>query len=699
MYFFLMLALSTNNAKSISATFTDTAPVIDGYIEEIWQITDTVYDFVQYMPYENKKILEQTVVYLLYDKNNLYIAFRCHTNNRRPVAHLMGGEDWVCLYLDTFNNKTTAYFFRVTASGIQEDGIILDDGRQFDFSWDGVWYSAVRCYDDRYEVEIKIPFKSIRYDKKVSEWGANFKRFIPINQETDFWVLPSQREGLRVSKFGVLTGINPKSSGHYLEFYPEGIFRYENYYGVNKKFLPQISLNLKWDLTSQSAINTTIHPDFAQIESDPYTLNLSQYPIYLMENRPFFVEGSDIFKMANFDDRAGFYQPLEIFYSRSVGKSLNDRPVPIIGGLKFTSKATRWNTGFLGVLTDSLETEPEKWFSVVRIKRSIFENSALGLLLSGMHRNETQYNYTLGTDFAYRFRTSQLLFQSAVSDYQGKVGLAFTGGFKGYIGNFLTKMGFQTIDDSFDVREIGYVPWIGRKSISITSGPYREFASGFIQNLFCGLGIQYGKEPGVMDWSKVLNVEFSGYFRNNWTLDIKTKYGSVYQTVANYNTKDIDLWLWGTNSKTYDVSLGIWYNYGYNYLRNCLGYQGSEYLWCAYYLFSRFSLIIESNTWVEWDNKKVIIAITPVVTPRIEFRISKDAKFSVFNEFVFTTPGTDFGKTEYLTNRFGFLFSYNFKPKSWLYIALNDYRVQDETDRLTLKNQVGAIKAKYLIYF
>jgi hypothetical protein len=116
-------------------------------------------------------------------------------------------------------------------------------------------------------------------------------------------------------------------------------------------------------------------------------------------------------------------------------------------------------------------------------------------------------------------------------------------------------------------------------------------------------------------------------------------------------------------------------------------------------LFSRFSLIIESNTWVEWDNKKVIIAITPMVTPRIELRISKDAKFSVFNEFVFTTPGTDFGKTEYLTNRFGFLFSYNFKPKSWLYIALNDYRVQDETHRLKVQNQIGAIKVKYLLYF
>ncbi|MGB9721990.1 MAG: hypothetical protein ACPL28_11005 [bacterium] len=317
-----------------------------------------------------------------------------------------------------------------------------------------------------------------------------------------------------------------------------------------------------------------------------------------------------------------------------------------------------------------------------------------------MRTDGVQYNYGLGIDLAHRFKAHQLLFQSAVSNYQGKLGTAFTGGFKGYLGNLLTKIGFHTITDSFDVRDIGYVPWAGRKSISITTGPYREFASGFIQNLFLGPGVLFVKEPGVIDWSKMLNLEFDFYFRNNWTLNLKTKYGSVYETVADYITKDIDLWVWGTNSKTYDASLGLWYNYSYNYLRNWLGYQGSGYFWCAYYLFSRLSLMIESNTWVELDTTSTIFAITPIVTPRVEFRVSKDISFALFNEFVFTTQGTDFEKTKILSNRFGFLFSYNFKPKSWLYIALNDYRKQNEFNReLELQNQIGVFKVKYLFYF
>ncbi|GAI63694.1 unnamed protein product, partial [marine sediment metagenome] len=72
---------------------------------------------------------------------------------------------------------------------------------------------------------------------------------------------------------------------------------------------------------------------------------------------------------------------------------------------------------------------------------------------------------------------------------------------------------------------------------------------------------------------------------------------------------------------------------------------------------------------------------------------------SIFNHLLFETPETDFGETDLLSNRLGVLFSWNFKPKSWLYIAFNDYQVADEDGKLRLQDRIGAIKAKYLIYF
>jgi hypothetical protein len=103
--------------------------------------------------------------------------------------------------------------------------------------------------------------------------------------------------------------------------------------------------------------------------------------------------------------------------------------------------------------------------------------------------------------------------------------------------------------------------------------------------------------------------------------------------------------------------------------------------------------------WTEWDTTSTIIAVTPRLTPRVRLNLSKDMELSIFNEFVMEAPGVDLQDTELLSNRIGLLFSWNFRPKSWLYIALNDYRVQDEYGNPRLENQIGAIKAKYLFYF
>jgi hypothetical protein len=240
------------------------------------------------------------------------------------------------------------YYFWVFGSGIVWDGWVLDDGRNHDDSWEGVWYRAIKMYGDRYEAEFKIPFKSIRYKKDLKEWGIQFMRYIVYNQETDYWNEVTQATGDLVSKWGTLTGINPQSSGYYFELYPEGYFRTDRRWNLDAtrdstKVKPSASLNFKWDLTSQTTLNATVYPDFAQIEADPYTLNLGRYPVRLSERRPFFIEGRDIFRMSNMGEGTGIFNPLEIFYSRTIGKSIGSNAVPIIGGLKLTSKSDDWN--------------------------------------------------------------------------------------------------------------------------------------------------------------------------------------------------------------------------------------------------------------------------------------------------------------------------------------------------------------------
>jgi dsDNA-binding SOS-regulon protein len=134
----LLIALITSTQKSVEVRFTQTPPKIDGFIEEVWQQADSVFDFVQSSPYENEKPTEKTSIYLLQDKNNLYVAFRCYADKHKPTANLTKDEDYISFAIDPFQSKTMGYYFWIFGSGIIWDGWVLDDGRNHDDSWEGV---------------------------------------------------------------------------------------------------------------------------------------------------------------------------------------------------------------------------------------------------------------------------------------------------------------------------------------------------------------------------------------------------------------------------------------------------------------------------------------------------------------------------------------------------------------------------------
>ncbi|TET59497.1 MAG: hypothetical protein E3J47_08500 [Candidatus Stahlbacteria bacterium] len=699
----LLFLLTINNDKVVEVRFTETAPRIDGVIEEVWQAADSAYDFVQFEPYEKTEPTEKTVVYVLQDKENLYFAFRCYAEKHKPTACLTADEDDIRMGIDTFGSKTTAYYFLVYASGIKNEGWILDNGRTLDDSWEGVWYRAVKLYDDRFEVEIKIPFKSIRYKKGLDEWNIIVGRYIAHNRETDMWKEFLQKEGVLISQYGTLKGVNPQTTGYYFELYPEAYLRHDKYEGEEGEYKPSISLNFKWDVTPQTTINATVYPDFAQIESDPFELNLSRYPIYLDERRPFFLEGKDIFRMADFGDM-GFFDPLEIFYSRKIGKLVKNDAVPIIGGLKLTNKSESWNIGALGAYTDEyVDTlngidEPNQWFGVLRAKRSVFENSDIGMLFSGTMIDKDNYNYAFGLDGVYRKGANQFIVQGAVSDKSEKRGWALNTGYFGYIKNFIMFASAQAINDSFDVSDIGFVPWAGQKKLFVMSGPYKQFQKGFIRDYFIAPGINVIQEPGNTNWSKLGAIEINGHFRNNWGFDCFASIGPYYEVDTNYVYRTINLSIWG-NLFGNHIDFGGDYSYTYNYLRGFLAYQGSNRFSYSYSIIPQLSIGLASYLWVEWDTRNTIVAMWPMFRPRINIRFNADISLTVFNELVTQMPGTDFGETELLSNRFGLLFSWNFLPKSWFYVALNDYREKGELGSLDPQYRIGAIKAKYLIYF
>jgi len=719
MQYMLVFFMIFAEVKSIDVRYTDYPPNIDGEIEDLWLKADSAYDFVQFMPYEKTSPTEKTVVYVLQDENNLYVAFRCYADSIKPIACLTADEDDIRIGLDTFGSKNTAYYFQIYGSGIYHDGWILDNGRTYDDSWEGVWYHAQRIYDDRWEIEVKIPFKSIRYKRGLDEWGVTFARYMAQNREISLWNEFLQREDVIVSKYGSLKNMNPTATGYYFELYPEAYLRIDRkYYHQDSirtdttKLKPSISLNLKWDVTPQATINATILPDFAQIESDPFSLNLSQYPTYLDERRPFFLEGKEIFRMADFGDM-GFFDPLEIFYSRRIGKSVNDEAVPILGGLKVTSKSKDWNIGMLGAYTDSyLDTishnidEPNRWYGVLRAKRAVFENSDIGMLFSGMAVDGEDYNYAFGLDGAYRMGANQFVMQGVLSSKKDsahdKFGWAFDAGYFGFIKNFITFASARMVQDSFDVHDIGFVPWVGEKKFLLMTGPFKEYQKGTIRNFFVAPGIVAVQEPGVSNWSFTGIVEWNTQFRGDWGFDIGLNAGRHYEapqdTIISYFSREFNSSFWGRLFNQ-NINFGFDYSYGWNYMRGYLGYQGENRLSYTYSVVPPLRLGLAAYLWIEWDPDNQVEAIWPMFRPSIDIAFNADMGIRIFDEVVTRTPNSDFSDLEFLWNRIGVLFSWNFLPKSWIYIALNDHREQDQFGDLQPSYQIGAAKVKYLIYF
>jgi hypothetical protein len=716
MIFLLLLLLLDSDRKSIEVRYTEIPLTIDGFIEETWLQADSAYDFVQFIPYEKSAPSEKTVVYVLQDKDNLYVAFRCYADSIKPIACLTADEDDIRLSLDTFDSKNSAYYFQIFGSGIYHDGWILDGGRTYDDSWEGVWYHGLKLYEDRWEVEIRIPFKSIRYKKDLDEWGVTFARYIAENREVSTWNEFLQKEDVQVSKYGTMRNIKPQATGYYFELYPEAYLRLDRQYlygdSVDTDTTLSASLNLKWDVTPQTTINATILPDFAQIESDPFSLNLSRYPTYLDERRPFFLEGQEIFRMADFGDM-GFFDPLEIFYSRRIGKSVNDDAVPILGGLKATNKSRDWNLGALGAYTDNyLDTlvhdidEPNRWFGVLRAKRTIFENSHIGALFSGTAVGNDDYNYAFGLDGAYLNGANQFVMQGALSSKKDslndKFGWALDAGYFGFIKSFIVFSSARVIQDSFDVGDIGFVPWTGEKRLMFASGPYWQFQSGAISNFFVAPGVIVAQNPGVSDWSVTGMIEFNAQFRRDWGFDIGINAGQHYEapadTVISYSSRELNSSFWGRLFNQ-NINFGFNYSYGWNYPREYLGYQGENRLTYNYSIIPQLRLGLTSYLWIEWDPDNRVEAIWPMFRPSIDIQFNATTVLRIFDEIVTQTPGTDFGELEFLWNRVGVLFSWNFRPKSWIYVALNDHREQDEFGDLQPSYQIGAVKVKYLIYF
>jgi hypothetical protein len=301
------------------------SPKIDGVLEAEWFGGGVADSFIQSRPVEGALCSLPTRAYILYDDDALYIGFLCldtapdSISSRLQRRDNYARSDFVNITLDTFHDHRNAYMFVVTSSGVQTDGTASNEAST-DIAWDGIWQSAVGRTDSGWVAEVRIPFASIRHGgSRADGWGLNLNRYIDRRQENAWWQPVNRERGFRVSEIGTLKGLDGLTSERHIEILPHAVGRWDaaaqaRTYSSRNKW-QNLGADMKIVPGASWTMDLAYQPDFAQVDVDEEVINLSDYPVYVEEKRPFFLESKELFDNA----------PISLFYTRRMNS-------PVAGG-------------------------------------------------------------------------------------------------------------------------------------------------------------------------------------------------------------------------------------------------------------------------------------------------------------------------------------------------------------------------------
>lgn len=291
-------------------------PVIDGVLNDpIWQEAAVFGDFIQTQPGDNVAPKHHTDFLMAYDSKNIYFAFRAKQDRntiRATVARRdnIWNDDYFILYMDTFNDKRQAYALGWNPLGIQADGT-MTEGRGEDYSVDIIMESKGVVTEDGFNIEVAIPFKSLRYEAgKNKNWGLHvFRRVKYNNNELDSWMPNNRSINGSLIQSGHITGLEGVETTRQLEINPSltvsqtGRRSRYTFDGnpdgryVNEGVKADFGMTAKFSLSPTVTLDFAYNPDFAQVEADaPVSTANVRFPIFFAEKRPFFLERIDIFQ-------------------------------------------------------------------------------------------------------------------------------------------------------------------------------------------------------------------------------------------------------------------------------------------------------------------------------------------------------------------------------------------------------------------
>ena len=408
---------ATDARKSVQMVRTDTAPIIDGRLDEdVWSQAAIVDDLHQILPTEYAEASEYTRVYLLYTEDALYVGAQLSDSEPDEIAanilrqgESLTADDFFGVMLDPFHDRRSGYRFDVNSNGIRSD-LLYQNTNQTQTNWDGIWHAAATRNTKGWTAEMRIPFKTLSFDPSNNVWGINFMRWAPRRSEWIGWV--SRNRSINPSIAGTATGFENLAQGLGLDIVPSISLRGLRAYspsGSESDSAP--SLDVFYKLTPGLNASLTINTDFSATEVDDRQVDLSRFSLFFPEKRDFFLKDSDIFEFGRIGGNVGFAarptfsQPsLENgrpFFSRRLGLSASGEPVDLKYGAKLSGRVGRWNVGALAIRQDGFAGVNATDVFVGRAAANVLSESSLGVLVTSGDPLSNLDNSLLGVDFRY----------------------------------------------------------------------------------------------------------------------------------------------------------------------------------------------------------------------------------------------------------------------------------------------------------
>jgi hypothetical protein len=391
----------TAEPHDLTARRVTTPPKLDGVLDdEAWSGGPQTLDpWMSYNPLRGQSELLQTQVWVAFDDKAIYFAFKCldpdPTKIRTTISRRdnVWNDDWVGVSLDSSRAGQMAYHMFINPSGIQMDAL---QTRNEDTAVDWLWDSAGRVDSTGYTVEVRLPLQSVRFkggsDVKM---GALF--FRRSSRHGMSWSWPGMGDGEWVFEnhaqvsFGelhqpLLLEVIPSSTVSRNDARPVGQASWQD-----PRSKADFGASVKYGITSTMTLDATINPDFSQVESDAFEVEVNnRFPIFFSEKRPFFMEGFGLFNLAG---TGGDSSMRTAVHTRRI--------VDPLAGVKLTGTSGRYTFGALVAPDASVGEDAHKVYGVGRAVRNFGDAQYVGALVTDTEFR-SDHNRVVAADFALR---------------------------------------------------------------------------------------------------------------------------------------------------------------------------------------------------------------------------------------------------------------------------------------------------------